>query len=166
MALDHPDLVSALALLDTAARLGAAAQTAIRARADTTPREGMAATLDELFDRLPQIGAPTLVMVGEHDSSSPIPSAEELRANILHADLHIVDDAAHLSPIEAPDAVSGRLAAFLESPPSWCEATILRVAALQHSVYEGLQHLDQAHQQGWSTKDINNIEGGRWPPRR
>lgn len=162
LALDHPELVSSLALLDTAARFGAAAQTAMRARADTTRREGMAAILDglfdhwftpatrrerpdlldratktllqqdpdvhaalwemisgvDMFDRLPQIEAPTLVLVGEHDSSSPIPSAEELRANIPHADLHIVDNAAHLSPIEAPDAVSGRLAAFLESLPS------------------------------------------------
>ena len=69
----------------------------------------------DVHDRLDAIDAPTLVLVGEHDSSSPIRSAQELEAGIGHARMHVIDHAAHLSPIEQPAAVSGHLAAFFQS---------------------------------------------------
>ena len=69
----------------------------------------------DVHDSLAAIHVPTLVRVGEHDSSSPVSSARELEAGIRHARLHVIDDAAHLSPIEQPVAVSGHLAAFFHS---------------------------------------------------
>ena len=40
------------------------------------------------------------------------------------------------------------------------EAVILRVAALQGSAYERMQHLGQAHKVGWNDEDIVAIEAG------
>ncbi len=74
----------------------------------------MIAELD-LVDRLPEIGCPTLVMVGEHDSSSPVAAARQLRDGIPRAQLTVVPHAAHLAPLEQPEIVNTRLAAFLMS---------------------------------------------------
>ncbi|OLR92795.1 hypothetical protein BJP25_19390 [Actinokineospora bangkokensis] len=70
------------------------------------------------FDRasdLPAITCPTLVVVGEHDSSSPLSAARELRDGIPGAQLRVVPGAAHLSPLEKPAVVHAHLAAFLAS---------------------------------------------------
>ncbi len=69
----------------------------------------------DVFSRLGEITVPTLVLVGEHDSSSPISSAMQLRGGIRSAQLQIIPEAAHLSPIEQPAAVTGHLSAFLHS---------------------------------------------------
>lgn len=42
----------------------------------------------------------------------------------------------------------------------WREGIILRVAALTHSAYERMQHLDQARKSGWSDDQIAAIEAG------
>ncbi len=44
--------------------------------------------------------------------------------------------------------------------PKIREAVILRIAALQSSPYERMQHLEQAHKVGWSDGDITAIEAG------
>ncbi len=44
--------------------------------------------------------------------------------------------------------------------PKLREAVILRVAALQGSDYERMQHLEQAHKVGWSDGEIAAIEAG------
>ena len=72
----------------------------------------MLAGLDRVAD-LPRISAPTLVVVGEDDSSSPVPAAVQLRDGIPGARLRVVPDAAHLAALERPDVVSGHLIAFL-----------------------------------------------------
>ena len=44
--------------------------------------------------------------------------------------------------------------------PALREAVILRVAALNDSAYERMQHFDQARKTGWSEKQIAAIEAG------
>lgn len=66
-------------------------------------------------DRLGSIPVPTLVLVGELDSSSPVSSARELCAGIRHAQMQVIADAAHLTPIEQPTVVTGHLDAFVRS---------------------------------------------------
>ncbi|TWE11767.1 alpha/beta fold hydrolase [Rudaeicoccus suwonensis] len=66
-------------------------------------------------DRLAEIAVPTLVLVGEHDSSSPIASARMLHDGIARAELQVLPDAAHLAPIETPRTVNNHLRAFLGS---------------------------------------------------
>ncbi len=72
----------------------------------------------DAFDRLGSIKVPALILVGRHDATSPIASSEELQGAIPDAQLHVIDNAAHLSPIEQPQDVTRHLAAFLQSVSS------------------------------------------------
>lgn len=67
----------------------------------------------ELLAELPRIGCPTLVVVGEFDSTSPVTSAQALRDAVPDARLRVVPQAAHLSPLEHPDTVTAHLREFL-----------------------------------------------------
>lgn len=159
IALEHPDLVASLVLIDTSSRFAPTGQKAMRRRARVVRERGMAAVIDDLFShwllpetlaerpdlfdrgtkslladdpaghaalwetiadfdvtgRLHDITAPTLVLVGEHDSTSPVSSAEALRDGIAGARLEVVPGAAHLSPIERPEVVNAIVTGFLET---------------------------------------------------
>lgn len=69
----------------------------------------------DVADQLSAITAPALVLVGEQDSSSPISSAQQLYAGIKHAQMQVIPNSAHLSPLEQPALVNGHLGAFLRS---------------------------------------------------
>ncbi len=58
---------------------------------------------------LAQIACPTLVLAGEHDALCPVELHREIAAAIPGAELAIVPSCGHLSPLEAPDAVSAAL---------------------------------------------------------
>ncbi|MFJ2992149.1 alpha/beta fold hydrolase [Pandoraea sp. NPDC087047] len=88
---------------------------ALVARADP---EGFAAACEALasFDvrtRLSEIEAPTLVLVGENDPSTPPAVAQGIASGIAGARLEIVPDAAHLSIVEQKQFVTNALATFL-----------------------------------------------------
>lgn len=67
----------------------------------------------DLLDRLHGIEVPTLVLVGEHDTETPVAYAAAIAARIPGARLEVVPGAGHLLPAEAPAAVCARLRAFL-----------------------------------------------------
>lgn len=64
-------------------------------------------------DLLPDIQAPTLVIVGREDQGTPVAAAEEIAAGIPGARLAIVEDCGHLSTIEQPEAVTALLRDWL-----------------------------------------------------
>lgn len=69
----------------------------------------------DLADRIGGIAAPTLVVTGARDTSTPFAGhGEHLVARIPDA-AHVSLDAAHLAPLEAPEALAGALVSFLES---------------------------------------------------
>ena len=72
----------------------------------------MIATLDT-GPRLPTIDKPTLVVVGEHDPSTPVAAARAIAERIPGAVLHIVPDASHMAPLEKPSQVNNILQGFL-----------------------------------------------------
>jgi 3-oxoadipate enol-lactonase len=72
----------------------------------------MIATLDTA-PRLPTIDKPTLVVVGEHDPSTPVAAARAIAERIPGAVLHIVPDASHMAPLEKPSQVNDILQGFL-----------------------------------------------------
>jgi pimeloyl-ACP methyl ester carboxylesterase len=59
--------------------------------------------------RLPEVTAPTLVMVGEDDTETPPSYAETIAAGIPGAELVVVPGAGHLLNLEAPATVDSRL---------------------------------------------------------
>lgn len=78
----------------------AAAQRGMAVRPDVTPL-------------LPQIGVPTLVLVGAEDGISPPAEMQAMAAAIPGARFEIVPGAGHLTPLENPDAVNHALEQFL-----------------------------------------------------
>lgn len=69
----------------------------------------------DVADRLGEITAPTLVLVGEHDEETPLAYAEALAAGIPRARLQIIPGAGHISNLEAPGAVTSALREHLDS---------------------------------------------------
>lgn len=63
----------------------------------------------DVRDRLGRIAAPTLVVVGEMDEETPPAYAEALADGIPGARLAVIPGAGHLTPFEAPDALSALL---------------------------------------------------------
>ncbi len=72
----------------------------------------MIAAID-LVSQLHRISCPTLILVGEHDPSSPPAAAYILQENIAGAEMHVIPGASHMAPLEKPDVINGHLEAFL-----------------------------------------------------
>jgi len=92
------------------------------------PTDGLRAVIDllpthDVRDRLGEISAPTLVVVGEDDAETPLAYSEALAAGIPGARLEIVTGAGHLTNLEQADAVNRLLAGFLPTTFPSLEAT-------------------------------------------
>ncbi|MCI0365197.1 MAG: alpha/beta hydrolase [Phycisphaerales bacterium] len=80
----------------------AAALLAMAARPDST----------ELLER---ILCPTLVVVGEHDSITPVEEAKRMQRAILAAELAVIPYAGHMTPVEQPQLFAAALQGFLRA---------------------------------------------------
>jgi pimeloyl-ACP methyl ester carboxylesterase len=65
-------------------------------------------------DRLKEIEAPTLIMVGDKDTRTPPRFSRLLHATIPNSSLVIVKDAGHCLPLEQPQRVNEEIIEFLE----------------------------------------------------
>jgi pimeloyl-ACP methyl ester carboxylesterase len=65
---------------------------------------------------LGRIGCPTLVMTGTQDAWSPPTQHEAIASRIADSTLVTVPGAGHMLPLEAPEAVSKTIAAWLAKP--------------------------------------------------
>jgi len=64
---------------------------------------------------LPSIRCPALVLCGSQDTWSPVSQHEEIAGSIPQANLAIVEDCGHMSPVEQPSAVTGALREWLST---------------------------------------------------
>jgi 3-oxoadipate enol-lactonase len=99
---DHPEVVSRIAAM----------------LSETNPA-GYAASIRaigyvDLRERIDAIAAPTLVVVGERDSGTPVAMARDIQARIAGARLVVLPGAMHCSPVETADEFNRLLAGFLE----------------------------------------------------
>jgi 3-oxoadipate enol-lactonase len=84
---------------------------------------GIAGTLLALAARtdttavLPTVKVPTLILVGEHDSLTPVAASKAMHEKIEGSELHIVPAAAHMSNIENPSFFNDKLVRFLKKLP-------------------------------------------------
>jgi len=90
----------------------------VRQMIETTPVEGYAGCCMAIRDMnqiadLSRIAAPTCVMVGAEDPSTPVLASELIHREIGGSELVIIEDAAHLSNIEKPEAFNAALTGFL-----------------------------------------------------
>ena len=77
-------------------------------------QRGMAARRDSTY-MLAAIDFPTLIIVGEEDTLTPVAEAEAMRDGIRGARLQVIEGAGHLSNIERPQEFNTALREFLDS---------------------------------------------------
>lgn len=70
---------------------------------------------DSLLGRLDQIGAPTLVLVGEEDRSLPAPLSRRIHDRLRHSTFGLIPAAGHLSSLEQPAPVTDAILGFLSA---------------------------------------------------
>lgn len=112
-AMQYPKLVAPARLDDECL------QKVVRAMADATGPAAFVRQQKAILTRLdsrPSLAAircPTTVLVGAEDQLTPPDLARDMAARIPGADLVVIPEAGHLSPIEAPEAVTAALKQWL-----------------------------------------------------
>lgn len=99
---DHPELVKVITDLMVAQAKPGAANALL----------GMAERVD-MTDQLASIKVPTLVVVGDKDELTPVASAKAMAERIEDAQLVVIPNAAHLTPMERPEDVTKALLEWL-----------------------------------------------------
>jgi 3-oxoadipate enol-lactonase len=85
-----------------------------------TSAEVVCRTLQALADRketcsyLPKIKIPTLIIVGKEDKVTPPQVAQKIVEAIAGSELAVMENAGHLSNLEAPDEFNSTILKFLE----------------------------------------------------
>ena len=67
-------------------------------------------------DVLRSLACPILILCGENDALTPLADHQEMAALAPHANLVIVPESGHLTPLEAPQAVAQALRTWLGGP--------------------------------------------------
>ncbi|HSP17335.1 MAG TPA: alpha/beta fold hydrolase [Thermoanaerobaculia bacterium] len=77
---------------------------ALLARANDSPALRLTEAMENLVDaRLPEIKVPATLVWGANDGVLPLPYAEALRDGIAGAQLHVIEDAAHIPHLQQPE---------------------------------------------------------------
>jgi 3-oxoadipate enol-lactonase len=66
-----------------------------------------------IYEKLGEITAPTLVVVGDEDVATPRPKAERIAESIKRAKLVTIPHAGHSSTVEQPEVITAAITAFL-----------------------------------------------------
>lgn len=77
-------------------------------------QQALAARADFIV-KLPAIETPTMVITGSEDSIAPPESTRKWAAVIPNSSCHVIPDAAHLTPLEAPDQFNTLVHSFVQS---------------------------------------------------
>ncbi len=95
---------------------------AVRAMAKSVSTRAIQHALAAMRDRpdrtavLPRIVVPTLAVVGADDATTPPAVVDAMRQQIAEAELVVIPDAGHLTPMEQPAAVTEAVRGFLTKP--------------------------------------------------
>jgi 3-oxoadipate enol-lactonase len=68
-----------------------------------------------VYDELPMISAPTLILVGDQDVATVPATAQRMHERITQSQLRIIPGAGHTSTVEEPDAVNAAILTFLST---------------------------------------------------
>jgi pimeloyl-ACP methyl ester carboxylesterase len=69
---------------------------------------------DSVVDRLRQVDAPSLVIVGDEDASLPVACSKEIADTLPNSSLVVIPDSGHLSSLEQPGAITEAMLRFLD----------------------------------------------------
>ena len=89
-----------------------------------TPKHGMVSQMaaiqsHDTYERLPQIGVPTLVITGKEDGLVPPENSVTLSRRIPNAELLILSNASHLFNIERPQTTVESVTGFINGRREW-----------------------------------------------
>jgi 3-oxoadipate enol-lactonase/4-carboxymuconolactone decarboxylase len=104
-------------------------QTLLRTPADGYAAAAEALAVADLSRTTPAIRAPTLVIVGELDPSTPVAASEALRDAIPGARLTVIPGALHVPMLDRPDEVTAAILGFLTPRDADLAAAGARVRA-------------------------------------
>ena len=71
------------------------------------------ATRTDTTEALPSIRVPTMILVGEHDTLTPVSVSEEMHEKIPNSEIHVIQNAAHMSNLENAPAFNDYVINFL-----------------------------------------------------
>ena len=102
---------------DTSARKVARRLQACTAGTGTSEQAALVSGLEllrttDLRSTLPAIAQPALIVHGGHDAVVPLRAGEYLQRNLPHAELAVIEGAAHVPFVAQPRAVAQRIAEF------------------------------------------------------
>jgi pimeloyl-ACP methyl ester carboxylesterase len=72
-----------------------------------------AITRDGVYDQIAKIDVPTLIVVGDQDTATPIEKSERMHARIKDSQLVVIPGAGHTATVEEPEAVNAAIQQFL-----------------------------------------------------
>jgi 3-oxoadipate enol-lactonase len=93
----------------------------VRGMMASTNPEGAAAALQGMAMRqdqtslLPQISAPTLILVGREDVITPVADSESMHREISGSQLRVIENAGHVVNLERPEEFNLALSGFLKA---------------------------------------------------
>lgn len=90
---------------------------ALRAGPRTLVRATREVLGDDVRGELGRIAVPTLVVVGERDTLTPLAAAQTVRAGVPSSRLVVLPGAGHVPMFDRPDAFADALLAFLDGRP-------------------------------------------------
>ena len=71
------------------------------------------ATRTDTTEALPSIRVPTMILVGEHDALTPVGASQEMHQKIPNSEIHVIQNAAHMSNLENAPAFNEYVINFL-----------------------------------------------------
>lgn len=86
---------------------------------ESTPPLSIAGTLLALASRtdttasLERLQIPTLILVGENDTVTPVDAARRMHERIKGSEIHVIPGASHMSNLENPEVFNEKLVSFL-----------------------------------------------------
>jgi pimeloyl-ACP methyl ester carboxylesterase len=72
------------------------------------------ASRTDTTEALSRIAVPTLILVGEHDVTTPPSASRAMHERIRHSELYIIPGAAHMSNLENPAVFNEKVVGFLQ----------------------------------------------------
>lgn len=87
-----------------------------RRRADQCNEPGADPDTSDRADSIAGIAAPTLVVTGTRDTSTPFAGHGEYLVAHIPGAAHVALESGHLAPLEAPEALATAILSFLEVP--------------------------------------------------
>jgi pimeloyl-ACP methyl ester carboxylesterase len=115
-ALNHLDKVSKLVLVGTSAKMSFSGRIQLWNMLHFLSYECFTEFMKnyDIRDRIYEIKVPTLIIVGEKDTATPVEMSQDLNRGIKGSKLQIIPDCNHMVMIDKPNELNGIIEEFIK----------------------------------------------------